>query len=214
MVKNSPACSRFWKKKRGEPAGRVGFRRSSGCQRLFVVRQPPVLPPHEQQHPQSRRRFGQSPVTDRATWALPPWAGRTPRAGLGASRTRSALAPALTVPSRPGRAGARSSGAAPTIRRVSHEDRQDDRTSAANAHRHEASVVNSPPISGPAATPDRARRRHEPYARGRSAWPKLDATSATIAGRIRAAPTPSRNDHPIISTVRLGDSAVVNDPQP
>ena len=74
--------------------------------------------------------------------------------------------------------------------------------------------MNSPPISGPAATPIAPAAATSPYARGRSARPKLDATSATIAGRIRAAPTPSRNDHPIISRVRLGDSAVVNDPHP
>jgi hypothetical protein len=53
-----------------------------------------------------------------------------------------------------------------------------------------------------------------PYARGRPALAKLDATSATIAGRMRAAPTPSRNDHPSINTPRLGARAVVNDPQP
>jgi hypothetical protein len=42
----------------------------------------------------------------------------------------------------------------------------------------------------------------------------LDATSATIAGMISAAPTPSRTDQPISSTARFGDSAVVSDPQP
>ena len=31
---------------------------------------------------------------------------------------------------------------------------------------------------------------------------------------ISAAPIPSRNDHPMISTVRFGASAVVNDPAP
>ena len=35
---------------------------------------------------------------------------------------------------------------------------------------------------------------------------------ATIAGMISAAPTPSRNDQPKISTVRLGAIAVVNEP--
>jgi hypothetical protein len=53
-----------------------------------------------------------------------------------------------------------------------------------------------------------------PYARGRSARPKFDATSATIAGMIRAAPTPSRNDQPINRTVRLGAIAVMNEPHP
>jgi hypothetical protein len=40
----------------------------------------------------------------------------------------------------------------------------------------------------------------------------LDATKATIAGRIMAAPTPSRNDHPKISTARFGETAVVREP--
>ena len=35
-----------------------------------------------------------------------------------------------------------------------------------------------------------------------------------MAGRIRAAPTPSRNDQPNINTPRLGEMAVVKDPQP
>ena len=48
-------------------------------------------------------------------------------------------------------------------------------------------------------------------------WPfgrrKFPATSATIAGMIKAAPTPSRNDHPKMSQPRLGDNAVVSEPQ-
>jgi len=42
----------------------------------------------------------------------------------------------------------------------------------------------------------------------------LDATSATMAGMISAAPMPSSSDQPISSTVRLGASAVVNEPTP
>ena len=61
----------------------------------------------------------------------------------------------------------------------------------------------------------RSRRAARP-ARTRAAaprWAKFDATSATIAGRISAAPMPSSNDQPNINTARLGASAVVNDPQ-
>ena len=43
---------------------------------------------------------------------------------------------------------------------------------------------------------------------------KFPATSATIAGRISAAPTPSRKDHPKIRTPRLCEIAVVSDPAP
>ena len=74
--------------------------------------------------------------------------------------------------------------------------------------------MNSPPISGPAATAIAPAEATRPYARGRCARSKFDATSATIAGRISAAPTPSRNDHPNISTPRLGEIAVTNEPQP
>jgi hypothetical protein len=43
---------------------------------------------------------------------------------------------------------------------------------------------------------------------------KFPATSATMAGRINAAPTPSRNDQPKSRTGRLGEIAVVKDPHP
>jgi hypothetical protein len=42
----------------------------------------------------------------------------------------------------------------------------------------------------------------------------LAATSATIAGRISAAPTPSRSDQPISSTGGDGAIDVMNEPQP
>ena len=35
-----------------------------------------------------------------------------------------------------------------------------------------------------------------------------------MAGMISTAPMPSRNDQPMMSTVRLGASDVVSDPQP
>ena len=57
-------------------------------------------------------------------------------------------------------------------------------------------------------------RADQPYALERSRTPKLVATSATMAGMISAAPTPSRKDQPINSTVRFGAIAVVNNPMP
>ena len=71
-----------------------------------------------------------------------------------------------------------------------------------------------PPISGPTATAIAPAAATIPYAAGRRSTAKLPATSATIAGRISAAPTPSRNDQPKSSTGRLGAIAVVNEPQP
>ena len=74
-------------------------------------------------------------------------------------------------------------------------------------------MVNTPPISGPRAAAIAPAEATSPYARGRSGFPKFDATSATIAGMISTAPKPSRNDQPMISTVKFGARAVVIDPQ-
>jgi hypothetical protein len=74
--------------------------------------------------------------------------------------------------------------------------------------------VQKPPISGPTATATAPAAATRPYAAGRRSVGKFEATSATIAGRIRAAPIPSSTDQPKSSTGRLGASAVVNDPQP
>ena len=83
-----------------------------------------------------------------------------------------------------------------------------------NTHRHEKYSVARPPESGPTATAMAPAAATRPYARGRSATAKFAATSATIAGMIRAAPTPSRNDQPRISTGRFGAIAVTNEPTP
>ncbi len=74
--------------------------------------------------------------------------------------------------------------------------------------------MNSPPTIGPTATAIAAAAATSPYARGRSPRSKFDATRATIAGRIKAAPIPSSPDQPISSTVRFGAIAVMPDPQP
>ena len=69
-------------------------------------------------------------------------------------------------------------------------------------------------MSGPAATAIAPAAATSPYARGRSGCAKFDATSATIAGMMSAAPMPSSTDHPKIKTVRFGAIAVVNEPHP
>jgi hypothetical protein len=69
-------------------------------------------------------------------------------------------------------------------------------------------------MSGPIATATAPAAITRPYARGRPAGPKLAATSATIAGRISAAPTPSKSDQPISSTGNDGAIEVVNEPVP
>jgi hypothetical protein len=74
--------------------------------------------------------------------------------------------------------------------------------------------VAKPPISGPTATAIAPAAATSPYAAGRRSVGKFPATSATIAGRISAAPTPSRNDQPNSSTGRFGAIEVVNEPAP
>src|SRR5215216_6395176 len=69
-------------------------------------------------------------------------------------------------------------------------------------------------MSGPTATATAPAAATSPYAAGRRSVAKFPATRATIAGRIRAAPTPSRNDQPNNSTGRFGAIAVVKEPQP
>ncbi len=88
------------------------------------------------------------------------------------------------------------------------------KTSPTKTHRHERYVVTRPPISGPAATAIAPADITRPKARGRSEGAKLEATRATMAGRISTAPMPSRNDHPKIKTPTLGASDVVTEPQP
>ena len=73
-------------------------------------------------------------------------------------------------------------------------------------------MVTAPPISGPAATATADAAATKPYAADRFSGAKLDATRATMAGMISAAPMPSSSDQPISSTVRFGATAVVNEP--
>jgi hypothetical protein len=74
--------------------------------------------------------------------------------------------------------------------------------------------VKTPPINGPTATATAPAAITSPYARGLPSGGKFAATSATIAGKINAAPTPSRNDQPTISTGNDCATAVVSDPAP
>jgi hypothetical protein len=80
-------------------------------------------------------------------------------------------------------------------------------TSPTNTQRHEKYVVAEPPISGPSATAIAPAPITNPNARGRPSAGTLPATSATTAGRIIAAPKPSRNDQPRINTGKLGARA-------
>src|SRR4029453_8500891 len=69
-------------------------------------------------------------------------------------------------------------------------------------------------MSGPSATAIAPAPITSPNAFGRPSAGTLAATSATTAGKIIAAPMPSRKDKPKISIGRLGASAVVREPRP
>ena len=71
-----------------------------------------------------------------------------------------------------------------------------------------------PPINGPSATAIAPAAITRPYARGRPSGGKFPATSATMAGRINAAPIPSNSDQPMMRIVRFRASAVVSEPAP
>ena len=86
-------------------------------------------------------------------------------------------------------------------------------TSPAKMIRHEYSVVAQPPRIGPTAIPAPATPPITAYATLREAPSKLPAISATIAGRTRAAPSPSRTDQPKVKMATVGASAVIADPQ-
>lgn len=85
-------------------------------------------------------------------------------------------------------------------------------TSPKNTSRHDTYVVAAPPSSGPTATAMALAAAMRPYARGRPSGGKLPAASATTAGMMSAAPTPSRKDRPTMRIVRLGARPVVAEP--
>ncbi len=214
-TKNSPACMRNWKKNITSPPLSWWFRsmsvRTSGswprasrypCQRKKTqITNSPARTSHT---------VGERPAHEGPSgfgWIQPhSLERRTPK-------TRSASPSAeRTAPTRS--SCGRFSVGASAIRRVSSRIASTISTSPAKTQRQEKYVVKKPPISGPSATAIAPAAATSPYAAGRRSAGKLPATSATIAGRISAAPTPSRNDQPKSSTGRLGASAVVNDPQP
>src|SRR4030095_12092484 len=97
----------------------------------------------------------------------------------------------------------RSSTGVSAIRRPSSTMPAPTQTSPANHPRPDRYVVASPPISGPTAIAIAPAAPMRPYARGRPPCGKFPATSATIAGMIKAAPIPSRTDHPQMRTPRV-----------
>ncbi len=74
--------------------------------------------------------------------------------------------------------------------------------------------MQNPPTSGPTATAIAPAAATRPYAAGRRSVGKFPATSATIAGRISAAPTPSRNDQPKSKVGRFCEIEVMKEPHP
>ena len=85
-------------------------------------------------------------------------------------------------------------------------------TSPAKTNRHVHSVVTQPPRIGPTAMPAPATPPMTAYATTRARPVKLPPTRAASAGRTRAAPMPSRIDHPTVSTATVGAIAVRPEP--
>ena len=215
-AKNSPACNRYWKKNAVRPPRNTGFRRIAGSTRGSA--------------PWASRRFSHSMNTqsttpppsisqiegDRPSHSGADALGRT-KPHSPARRMPNTISPRPSadsaVPTRSSRT--RVSGVGVGHAAGEREDRGDDEHLA---HEHPAPrQVGREEAADEGAGGDRdgAGRRHQPVGPrplgcGRS-WM---ATSATMAGRISAAPMPSRNDHPRINTPRFGEIAVTNDPQP
>ena len=124
--------------------------------------------------------------------------------------TRPSPSADSTVPTRSSLRALLDRGVRDTARE--QQDRRDDDTSPAKTQRQEEYVVQNPPISGPSATAIGAGRRDQPVRARPCAGRKFLATRATMAGMISAAPMPSRNDQPKMSTVRFGEIDVVNEP--
>ena len=180
-------------------------------QRALAALDPPVLPPQEQGHhygagedqPDHRRK--PQPLGASGFGCTSPH--------VPALRMPSTIAPSptRTGPCRSGRAGRPPPPACPSCGESgrgspAHDDLPGEHPPPRRVRREHAADQR------PERRRDRAGSGDEPYARGRSGLPKFDATSATIAGMISTAPSPSRPDQPIISTVRFCDSAVVSEP--
>ena len=219
IAKNSPACSRYWKKNAIEAGAQRGIR---GCrevdQRLLAASDAAVQPAagtavqHRRRRRGSARSTGDKPEPLRRVRAS---AGRSPTCPSAARRRRSGRARGPTARCRRGRGARRCSAAGSAIRRGEQQDHDHDEHFA-DEHPAPRRVRREEPADQRAGRHcDGARRRDEAVAPAAvRSRPKFDATSATIAGRISAAPMPSRNDQPSMSTPRVGASAVVNDPPP
>ena len=76
-------------------------------------------------------------------------------------------------------------------------------SSSPNPHLQLKKVVKNPPINGPTAAPTLATAVHIPIANARFFPLYVPVMMDAVAGVIRAAPIPSRIDHPIRSIVAL-----------
>src|SRR5262245_61292781 len=214
-TKNKPICSRNWKKKATIPplnSWSLNSACTNSAPRTWSMRCCSHLtnPPSTAAPRVNSQITGETPNHTGA----PSVGCSTPQ--LPALRMPNTIrlrpVPDNAVPTRSSRASG--SGGVSAIRRVNTRITTTITTSLANTNRHDRYVVNRPPINGPAATATAPAAAIKPYARGRSEGAKFDATSATIAGMINAAPMPSNTDHPTINTARLCETDVVNDPAP
>src|SRR5436190_8204965 len=214
-TKKRPAWTRYWKKNISRPPlswrffsspGRTSgsspraSRRASHREKSQMTNNPA----------RTSHTVGESPAQDGAPdfgWIQPHSPERRIPKTSRPSPSADSTAPTMS------KRGRLSRGAS-AILRVKRRMTITSTTSPAKTQRHEKYVVQNPPISGPTATATAPAAATRPYAAGRRATGKFPATSATIEGRIRTAPRPSRNDQPNKRTGRLGARDVVSDPHP
>src|SRR5262245_39023270 len=214
-TKNSPACIRYWKKNIARPPVNCLLRSRSGRSNGSC----PCASRRASQRKNSQ--ITNSPANiNQSVGDMPPQDG-PPGFGWNQPQTLERRIPKTSSASPSAESAApirssfgRVSTGASAILRARTRMPSTRTTSPANTQRHEKYVVQKPPISGPTATATAPAAATMPYAAARRFTGKLPATRATIAGRIRAAPTPSRNDQPNSSTGRLCATDVVNDPAP
>ena len=202
-TKKRPAWMMNWKKNIVSPPNEPGVASRSSGAAAAGLRGDVLLPRDEQAEHDEPGRDEPAPSRNSPTQDGPP-GSKHPSPLPGAEHAEHA------EPETEGRQGGADEVEAEPLLRLGIGDPAGQRQDADDQDDLPGEHVAPGPVRGgypadqrPRGDGDRAGRGTRPYALGRSAVPKLKATSATIAGMISAAPRPSRTDQPRISTGRL-----------
>ena len=216
MTKNRPACSRYWNVKAMRPPRRTGLRRRG---RLMSGSLPCAMRWSSQLKNSNSRTHTGGHEPDHRRQAEP-----FRRVGLRLDESPRAGAQHPVDEQTETRRRQRSADEielhAVVGRRVGDSPRQhlddDDDQDLTGEHPAPRGVRREQPADErPSSHRDGTGRRHQPVgARPRRRERSWIATSATMAGRMSTAPSPSSRDQPSSNTGRFGARAVVSDPQP